>query len=101
HNGHSDIHSFPTRRSSDLGNRGSGGLEASSLEAARRRHGEVHGEVATDKKESAMTWTQVYDPLHSWILSTLVAALPILVLFGMRSEEHTSELQSRGHLVCR
>src|SRR5437870_7410730 len=21
--------------------------------------------------------------------------------FGMRSEEHTSELQSRGHLVCR
>src|SRR5690625_6019457 len=22
-------------------------------------------------------------------------------LFGMRSEEHTSELQSRGHLVCR
>src|SRR6266581_3701547 len=30
-----------------------------------------------------MAWTQVYDPLHSWILSTLVAALPILVLFGM------------------
>src|SRR6266516_4556274 len=30
-----------------------------------------------------MAWTQVYDPLHSWILSTLVAALPILVLFGV------------------
>src|SRR5690625_6998798 len=24
-----------------------------------------------------------------------------LLLFGPRSEEHTSELQSRGHLVCR
>jgi len=30
-----------------------------------------------------MAWTQVYDPLHSWILSTLVAALPILVLFTL------------------
>src|SRR5690625_6977912 len=25
----------------------------------------------------------------------------IHLAFGMRSEEHTSELQSRGHLVCR
>src|SRR5690625_6765104 len=24
-----------------------------------------------------------------------------LLLLGLRSEEHTSELQSRGHLVCR
>src|SRR3989442_9505038 len=30
-----------------------------------------------------MAWTQVYDPLHSWVLSTRVAALPILVLFGL------------------
>lgn len=28
-----------------------------------------------------MTWTQVYDPLNSWPLSTLVSALPVLTLF--------------------
>src|SRR6266849_6712118 len=30
-----------------------------------------------------MHWTKVYDPLGHWWLSTLVAALPILVLFGL------------------
>jgi lactate permease len=30
-----------------------------------------------------MQWTQVYDPLGHWWLSTLVAGLPIIVLFGL------------------
>jgi lactate permease len=37
-------------------------------------------------------WTQVYDPLHHWWLSALVAALPIIVLFtlmaGLRVKPH-------------
>ena len=30
-----------------------------------------------------MTWTQVYDPIGAWWLSTLIAALPVIVLLGL------------------
>jgi L-lactate permease len=33
--------------------------------------------------EERVTWTQVYDPLGHWWLSTLVAALPVIVLLGL------------------
>ncbi len=50
-----------------------------------------------------MAWTQVYDPLHSWILSTLVAALPILVLFGLlaglRVKPHWCAMAGAGTAV--
>src|SRR2546426_656775 len=50
-------------------------------------HGCSHASAGTGaavrRTSGAMVWTQVYDPLHSWLLSTLVAALPILVLFGL------------------
>ena len=39
-----------------------------------------------------MHWTQVYDPFGRWWLSTLVATLPILVLFvllvGLKVKVH-------------
>src|SRR5437899_10257841 len=50
-----------------------------------------------------MAWTQTYDPFHSWILSTLVAALPILVLFGLlaglRVKPHWCAIAGAGAAV--
>ena len=42
-----------------------------------------------------MTWTQVYDPAGHWWLSTLVAALPIVVLLGL-----LAGLKVRAHLCA-
>jgi len=43
-----------------------------------------------------MTWTQNYDPFGHWWLSTLCAALPIIVLFvllaGLRVRPHLASL---------
>jgi lactate permease len=39
--------------------------------------------LAEKAEECVMHWTQIYDPFGHWWLSTLVAALPIVVLFGL------------------
>src|SRR5689334_24382410 len=71
---HRDLHSFPTRRSSDLESRG----------VARRVQLRINGHQQ---------------------LALLLRDAPAVVLdlqnLVVRSEEHTSELQSQFHLVCR
>src|SRR5262245_64978072 len=62
---HQHLHSFPTRRSSDLGARAHLGV------APERRQVTAQGDVPGSDQRTA------------------------------RSEEHTSELQSLRHLVCR
>src|SRR5207253_4494768 len=80
--------SFPTRRSSDL--RGAGlGEHAARLAAHQGFSGARPGVLQG-------TYTYVLQNEDGQIATThsISAGLD-------RSEEHTSELQSRGHLVCR
>src|SRR5947199_1655712 len=65
------LHSFPTRRSSDLS--GSGRYACASF----------------------------CPPPHPYCAHGLVRARLPCAQYGCRSEEHTSELQSLRHLVCR
>src|SRR5690625_5602922 len=41
------------------------------------------------------------DGVHRWVPLSLARAPALCSGGAVRSEEHTSELQSRGHLVCR
>src|SRR5690625_6808632 len=68
---HRDLHPFPTRRSSDL-----------------------IGTWAIDKLIRFCLVTRHSDPIV-WDFRSAAKH------HDLRSEEHTSELQSRGHLVCR
>src|SRR5436305_9501747 len=73
---HRDLHSFPTRRSSDL---------------------ETHRPPTTAMPSG---WrNSAPAPVPSAIGSVPNTAAKVVIM--IRSEEHTSELQSRPHLVCR
>src|SRR5439155_3148503 len=77
-----DLHSFPTRRSSDLDEKLS----------AQGRIGQGQNAISLDAGAKVVSAHFYNSPGE-------------VDLFNFqnldRSEEHTSELQSRGHLVCR
>src|SRR5439155_24550568 len=81
-----DLHSFPTRRSSDLA------LEAH--DERQRRWVEAGSEVDVDEVDAG--------GMHPDANRARRRCPGVMLLEREdRSEEHTSELQSRGHLVCR
>src|SRR5439155_27199345 len=73
--GHRDLHSFPTRRSSDLDHAAFADRRTTHSAHAGARERLRHHQREQRRRRR-------------------IRAIP-------RSEEHTSELQSRGHLVCR
>src|SRR5207253_10315926 len=90
------LHSFPTRRSSDL-----------DLPAARRLEQlVVAGPVGARTPRAvgagvAVHEVRVHRSYRRLVETETARRRHAQVVVEDRSEEHTSELQSRGHLVCR
>src|SRR5690348_17864906 len=92
---HRALHSFPTRRSSDLA------ISIRRQAAAKRtcaRNANRTILTATQQKIARNEESRCGHRLHGPLL---VAAGALLHSSCQRSEEHTSELQSPVHLVCR
>src|SRR5207253_8797107 len=79
-----DLHSFPTRRSSDLGSANGTFVNGRRLEPGEQVRLNPGDKVTAGSVEIPWSDGKYYNRPSQG-----------------RSEEHTSELQSRGHLVCR
>src|SRR5439155_18384063 len=98
---HPDLHSFPTRRSSDLLAIAGGQVcrnEFNCRIAVRHRRKHLCKRAGLPSKMRASLATAAHcvfnTAMHEMALRDLQEADR-----SFRSEEHTSELQSRGHLV--
>src|SRR5439155_23967142 len=96
-----DLHLSPTRRSSDLS-----AFSRTTVRILRPNSSEVL--TLSAAAAAAAYWvltSSVVVVIRSWSFGWLpkkkVSRLPRSFDTQYRSEEHTSELQSRGHLVCR
>src|SRR5690606_41979396 len=90
---HRDLHSFPTRRSSDL------------FRPLGRRGGMLVGLAIAGLVSNYVLYLMGLNLLSPGTTQLVIQIAPFLLLisslFVFRSEEHTSELQSRENLVCR
>src|SRR5207253_7129905 len=90
---HRHLHPFPTRRSSDLD------IDSfHDLSEHRVTPVKVRGRGQRDEKLAAVGIRAGIGHRKHAFFVVLEAGNDLV---GERSEEHTSELQSRGHLVCR
>src|SRR5207253_11262606 len=96
-----DLPSFPTRRSSDLfailGESGSAdALEFATAESGLDDVRGVHGAFGRARADDGV---QLINEKDDVLRAPNFVHDRFDALFELRSEEHTSELQSRGHLV--
>src|SRR5690606_42060929 len=83
---HRDLHSFPTRRSSDL---------------YRNTAYHAYQNIPIYKYHKSETFNYLHRPVSQYSRCNGLHKNKQLTRKTMRSEEHTSELQSRENLVCR
>src|SRR5690606_41362513 len=98
---HRHLPSFPTRRSSDLRCKAEGGGKRLAADVAGRRARRSRSSV-----RPCQSRTRMERPFQEIGWNTAMATVERLAAIGdstawVRSEEHTSELQSRENLVCR
>src|SRR5207253_5107899 len=94
------LHSFPTRRSSDLAVPGEHiPARVARQQLFKRSHDMRHQHERSADAVVILVTHEAADRIEE----TPYLALGVVETPGTRprSEEHTSELQSRGHLVCR
>src|SRR5690606_40101164 len=95
--GRQDPPSFPTRRSSDLGEGSREGVARVSIGAGLGRSG--HGPLQA--RSDGGTVERLFADDDQGRIAHFTIFPGAVEIGGDRSEEHTSELQSREKLVCR
>src|SRR5690606_41791413 len=87
--------SLPTRRSSDLA------VRRRPPAARRHAHDRSEGPTVTKKPLTRAPETKRPGAVRTAVVERRLEALHTTLRLVLRSEEHTSELQSRENLVCR
>src|SRR5262245_64280477 len=94
---HRDLHSFPTRRSSDLDY---GARQYSNVSSAEGKQQRIEMVAAESQDPAAARGSGRRSRVAKQTVVELRGIRAGATLYR-RSEEHTSELQSLRHLVCR
>src|SRR5207244_12789765 len=93
---HTQADPFPTRRSSDLFKEGSACPSHNIIKVQILVNDFEHGQSVHGNAAPAASYVGKVGAGNSHFHSS-----PVFRITGFRSEEHTSELQSPDHLVCR